>query len=355
MKKTMHFLLLFATIGAFTWLGCGSKKTEAPTTLAVDNTDLITVRTAPIKQGTMAQELHATGMLGSKSEARLAFKTGGIIAKIYVKEGDFVKAGQLLATLNLTEINAQVAQSKLGLEKAERDLQRAKNLYADTVTTLETVQNASTGADLARKNVEIAQFNQLYSEIRAPRAGKVIKKIMSEGELAGPGMPVLFINESGANDWVVRTGVSDVDWASLSVGNTASVHLDAYPGESFPGKITKLADAADPMSGTYEVEITVQSKGKRFAYGLFAKVAIQPQKAGTWAMVPIEAIIEGNGTEGFVFVPNADRKSVQKIPVKIAKIYGKEIGIAGGLSGQTEVITTGAAFLTENSTIKILE
>jgi multidrug efflux pump subunit AcrA (membrane-fusion protein) len=84
----------------------------------------------------------ASGLLSTENEARLSFKISGIIEKIFVKEGDRVRKGQLLATLKSTEIASQVQQVQLTVEKAQRDYQRANNLYKDSVVTLEQLQNA---------------------------------------------------------------------------------------------------------------------------------------------------------------------------------------------------------------------
>ena len=337
-------------------LACGKPKTAETKASTTDDAETILVRTVNVEEKNVTHDILATGTLASKSESKLSFKTGGIISKIYAKDGDDMKAGQLLATLDLTEINSQVAQAKLGVEKTERDLQRAKNLYADTVATLELVQNATTGAEFARKTLQIAEFNQRFSEIRATNSGRIIKKMMNVGELAGPGMPIFFINEAMAssNDWVVRAGVSDKDWAALRLGNSAKVQFDAYNQEQFQGKITKLADMADPMSGTYEVELTLETKGKRLASGLFAHVAMQPSGASVMTVIPIEALVEGNGTEGFVWVLQADQMSVAKVAVKINDIGGKLIGVSSGKTKLVAVITEGSSYLTERSKVRLV-
>jgi membrane fusion protein, multidrug efflux system len=358
LTQSVMMLTAFISISPI-FMSCGKPKTEnnvaTESIKKVDDAEIIAVKTVTVQTKSVVKEIVGTGMLMSKAESRLSFKTGGVISRIYVREGDDVKAGQLLATLDLTEINSQVAQAILGVQKTERDLQRAKNLYADTVATLETVQNATTGADIARKTYEIAQFNQKFSEIRAPRSGKVLKKLMNQGELAGPGMPIFFINEASANtnDWVVRVGVSDRDWAALRVGNSTQIGFDAYPNEKFTGRVSRLADMIDPASGTYEVEIAVETKGKRMAAGLFAHVKMQPSASSPMTLVPIEALVEGNGTEGFVWVLNADNVSVKKTPVKIIRIMESEVGVSGLM--QNSVITEGSSYLTEKTKVKKVE
>ena len=335
--------------------GCGEQKAAAPTE-AIDLSDeKIPVRTSPVQQLNIALPIHASGMLSSASEQRLSFKVGGIIRKIYVDEGDLVRSGQLLAVLDKTEIDAQVMQAEQALAKSERDLNRVKGLYADSSTTLEMLENATTGRDLAIESARIARFNQQYAEIRATRSGKIIKKLMNEGEITGPGTPVFVLFETGKDDWVIKINVSDRDWARLNTGMSARVSMDAYPNVNFNGKVTDLAPAADPASGLYPVEIRVTPQGKRFAPGLFATVDIDPKQARTYAVVPVEAILEGDGREAFVFALQPDGESVRKMPVQVAFLEGNMAVLAQGLEGVTEVITSGAPYLTEKKRVKKID
>ncbi len=332
--------------------GCGAKTSD---TVSVGNAvvdEFIPVHTAAVQQKTIALPIHASGILTSSAEQRLSFKIGGIIRKVYVDEGDVVRPGQLLAVLDKTEIDAQVAQAQQGLIKTERDLGRVEGLYRDSSATLELLQNATTGRDVARETARIATFNQQYAEIRATRGGKIIKKLVNEGEITGPGMPAFVLFETGANDWVVKINVSDRDWARLNLGMASRVVMDAYEGTIFNGKLSDLAPAADPASGLYPVEIRIQPQGKRFAPGLFAEVDITPAQSRPYIMVPIEAIIEGDGQTAFVFALQPDGISVKKLPVRVAFLEGNQAVIASSLEGVTEVVTTGAAYLNEKKKVK---
>ena len=267
-------------------------------------------------------------------------------------EGDYVKAGRLLAELDKTEIDAQVSQANQALQKAERDLARVQGLYRDSSATLELLENATTGRDVAVETARIARFNQQYAEIRATRSGKIIKKLMNEGEITGPGTPVFVLFETGKDDWVVKVNVSDRDWARLRLGMQASVKMDAYPGTTFRGRVSDLAPAADPANGLYPVEIRVSPQGKRFAPGLFAQVDIQPSRAQNYTVVPIEAIIEGDGQEAFVYVLKPDGRSVEKTPVRVVFLEGEMAVLADKMGDSTEVITSGAPYLTEKKKVK---
>ena len=262
-----------------------------------------------------------------------------------------MRVGQLLAVLDKTEIDAQVSQAQQALAKTERDLGRVEGLYRDSSATLEMLQNATTARDVAKETARIATFNQQYAEIRATRAGKIIKKLMNEGEITGPGTPVFVLFETGVNDWVVKINVSDRDWARLNIGMNANVRMDAYPDQVFKGKVGDLAPAADPVSGLYPVDIRIQPQGRRFAPGLFAEADITPPQTRAYATVPIEAIVEGDGQSAFVFVVQPDGISVRKTPIQVAFMEGNQAVVSNGLDTGSEIVTTGAPYLTEKKKI----
>jgi multidrug efflux system membrane fusion protein len=350
-------LVAAATMGLYCLLGgCGQPAVEPAKTAAHTSADeRIPVRTAPVQNKTFSLPVHASGMLTSSAEQRLSFKIGGVVRKITVEEGDIVRPGQLLAALDKTEIDAQVNQAEQAVLKSERDLARVEGLYRDSSATLELLQNATTGRDIARETLRIAKFNQQYAEIRATRGGKIIKKLMNEGEITGPGMPVFVLFETGNDDWVVKVSVSDRDWARLALGMKAEVVMDAYPGTTFSGTVRDLSPAADPTNGLYPVEIKVTPQGKRFAPGLFAQVEVAPQKSRAYTAVPVEAVIEGDGREAYVFALQPDGEGVRKIPVQVAFLDGNLAVLAGGLGDVSEVITAGAPYLTEKKRVRKVE
>lgn len=340
---------LAAVLIVFSVARCNEQSQAAPP----PKEEAIPVRAASVQTIAWAPVMKYAGTLASTSEARLSFKVGGIISKIYVKEGDPIGKGQLLAALDMTEINARVQQARQSVDKAQRDKDRVQHLYRDTVASLEQLQNGTTQLDLAHENLRIALFDQQYAQIRATENGTVVKKLMNEGELAAAGTPVLYVNGTGRNDWVARFGVSDKDWALLKKGDPATVTLDAYPDRIFKGTVSKLAQGADPASGTYEVEVTIQPRGARFATGLFATVQLQSRAGRTVTLLPVEALAEGDGHNGIVYVVNPDRKTVTRKAVQIAFIQKDKIAVNGGLENGSQVVTDGVGYLTPHSLIKL--
>lgn len=338
------YLPILALIGILAQACGSSDASTAPDAKAVP------VRTITLARTERQQQVHVSGLFSTDDESVLSFKTGGIIRSILVKEGDRVKAGQLLATVDLTEIGSQVKQAELGLEKATRDFQRAENLHRDSVVSLEQLQNARTGKDLAQQQYTMAQFNSRYAQIHATADGYVLRKFMQEGQLAGPGTPVLQVNGAGRGNWLLKAGIADKDWARVSEGDSATVTSDALPGRVLQGIVRSRSMGADPASGQFLVEIAVKpTSDAPMASGLFGKAAIHTRLPFTGWAVPHEAVLDGNGDQGFVFV--VVNGTAHKVLVTIAGITDREVLISKGLEGAQQLIVSGSAYVTEGSTI----
>jgi len=315
--------------------------------------DPIPVRLQPVIISHLSRMLQYSGLIASNAEARLSFKIGGIISKIYVREGDYVAPGQLLATLDLTEIDAQVQQATQNVEKSRRDEDRLKNLYRDTVASLEQLQNSHTQLTVATEALNIARFNRQYAQIRANTGGIILQKTGNEGEYVAAGATILVFDGTDRKDWVVRFGVSDKDWAVLHKGDKATVSIDAYPDHRFSGTVTKLAGGADPNNGTYAVEVTLAPAAQKLAPGLFCTLQLQPSAARSYTLIPASALTEGEGLKGFVYVLNEDKRTVKKLPVQIAFFQDDRIAISSGLDSVRQVIADGVGYLTERSVVNV--
>lgn len=298
----------------------------------------------------VAEPVHTSGKLSSKTEVKLSFKTGGIISRTYVSEGQSVKKGTPLASLNLAEIEARKQQAQQAYDKAVRDHQRVENLYRDSVATLEHLQDARTGMEVALTNLEIARFNLKYSVIEAPAAGKVLMKLAEENEIVSAGQPV-FLFGSTEDDWVVKVSLTDRDIVQVNMGDPARIGFDAYPGIGFSARVTQIGKAADPYTGTYEVELTVMPGKYELASGFIAKADILPPQADSCLLVPIDVLIEAEGHEGKLFVVKDSVAVLRSVTIRqIADM----ICITGGLDPGEKVVVEGARYLDDGEKICIV-
>jgi RND family efflux transporter MFP subunit len=292
--------------------------------------------------------VRATGLLSTSTEMKLSFKTGGIISRLHVREGESVRKGEVLARLDLSEIQAQVNQARIGLEKAERDLTRAGNLYRDSVATLEQYQNAESAFGLAKSRKNVADFNLRYSQIKAPSEGQVQKLLVEANEVIAPGYPAI-IFASTENDWVVRASLTDKDIVKLALGDTCRVFMDAFPGVVFTGEIIELGSVADPVTGTYEAELLLLQTRSEFRTGFISRVEVYPAKLSRSVVVPIEALLDANDNSAYLFT--LEKGVVARKRVRIGAILDGQVVVLDGITEGELVVTDGAKYLTSGEMV----
>ncbi len=307
------------------------------------------IRIAKVLQDSISIPVKSVGTLSSKTQSNLSFLTGGIIDRIYVSEGTRVEKDELLAKLNMTEINSRVRQATLGLEKSRRDFRRVENLYRDTVATLEQYQDAKTALDVAKADYEIAFFNKKNSEIRAPANGKILKKLKESNEIVAPGHPVLVFASTEA-EWVLTVNLSDRDIVRVKAGDSASVSFDAYPGEDFSAIVHEIANAANPLSGTYELELKLLDLPEQLVTGLIGKAKILPPPEN-FLILPHESLVEAIGNQGVVF--KMENGHPVRTPVKIINITSAGIILNDGLNEGDTVITDGNVWIKDGDKVEI--
>lgn len=368
-------LVLWLLIAAFMLFGC---KPEPPQSVESPATP-VTVLT--VQDTSMAHPVLSSGVLRSRNQIRMSFKTGGVIEKIYVKEGQTVKRGQKLAKLNLTEVEARsaqtlnqstqadigVAQAELGLEKAQRDFDSAKDLLKDSLIILDDYLNAQTALNvakeqlafakeqqgLAKANQSIANFNKKYSYITAPKSGTILKKLAEPSELIGPGMPVLIL-APGKQDWVIETGLSEQQIVRITEDNIAQIRFLAFPDQRFTGKVLQLPASLDPESGSFEVEIAVQDPPLNLITGFLADCQIFPATKEQAFLIPLEAIVDAQGREGHVYLLEND-SMVQQQTIRYDRLTNEGVIVSQTLQPGDRIVVKGANYLVPGAKVVIEE
>jgi len=331
-------------ISIFVLYGCGDQKSPEK------ENSKVPVKTMMVQSRQVVFPIHCTGTLSKKSEMKLSFKTGGLISKIHADEGELVHKGDMMATLNLSEIKAHASQATQALNKAQRDYVRVKNLFRDSVATLEQLQNTQTALQVASSNDHIAQFNLKYSVIRAPADGRVLKRLAEPNEMIAPGHPV-FLFSNTDNEWVVRCNLSDLDRVKVHYFDSARILFDAYPLHTFQAILTEMGDWADPFTGTYEIELTVRADTLDLVSGFIGKVSIFPDLKKYRVMIPAGALVMGKGEKGFVYKVVNGKPVMQGIT--FSSIQGDSLAVLQGLHSGDKIITEGSYYVDNSSEILI--
>lgn len=342
--------ICFVTIAASLLLwGCHTS--TQPAADQQNRREPIAVRLKAVRPVTGTEPIVATGLLTPRREVRLSFKVGGVIQRLYVQPGESVRVGQLLATLNTTELNAQAEQANQLYTKAERDWQRTQRLYRDSVATLEQLQNQTTALETSRQTLLLARTSQGQTRLYATLSGVVQARPVNEGELVAPGTPVVTLTSASQSDWVLRVGIADKAWTRLHVGDPAQVLLDVFGNQPLKAQVVALSQGADPASGLYQADLQVRAEKHRLVAGLFGKATLYPSQHDQLMAIPVDAIVEGDDEKAFTYVLNGH--VAHKQPLNVLYIRNNEAFVRLTGNAITNVITDGSAYLEEGSPVQI--
>lgn len=309
------------------------------------------VKTVTAQWQDYSRPVPISGVLENKSEQNLAFKMGGLLKKVAVDEGQWVKKGQLLAALDLEEINAQVAKAESVLANARRNLERFQSLQGLDALSVEQLQRAETQVEVAHSDLRVARFNQRHAVIKAPADGRVLKRFVEVNEMVANGKPA-FLFAARKSGWVLRAGVTDRDIVRLSLNDSAAVAFDAWPGYTFAAVVSELAGRAD-RSQTFEVELRLADDSSRQLLAGFVGHAVITPVTGQQAMlIPAAAMVRAADGLADVFVVS-DESVAQPRQVTLLTLESGHLVVVDGLLAGERVVTEGAAYLTAGRAVVI--
>jgi len=218
---------------------------------------------------------------------------------------------------------------------------------------LEQYQNTKTAFDVAKANLDVAKFNLTHSKIIAQSNGTIYRKTVEENELVGPGNPIIIMGTN--NNWKIKSSVTDIDISKIKLGDSVKVFLDAFPRKLFHGKIKQIAGSANPYSGTYDIEISLNSDGKKLVSGMIANINILPSLKQKCYLIPIQAIVNAKDNKADIFTINTDKTVAKKIKVSLNGILEDKVIIRNDGQKIDQVILDGVEYLSNNQKIKIVK
>ncbi len=338
----------------------------------------MTVELAAVKRGDMSESLSVVGNLIGAATVEAVPKVAGRLETVNVRLGDRVARGQRLAKVEDREILEQVKQAQASFEVsaatvrqreadlklAQTNLDRSRSLYERQLIPRQTFddtdaryQAAAAALDLARAQYSQAQarldelkINLANTTIISPVAGFVGKRVLDPGAWVTPNSVFISVVDIG----VVRliANVVEKDLRRITQGMKADVSVDAFPGETFEGRIAHVAPVLDPATRTAQIEVEVQNSSFRLKPGMYAKVDFVVERKEKTLVVPANAVVDLRGQKG-VFLP--DEGDVARFkPVSVGMSQPEQIEILEGLTEGMRVVTTGAAALREGDRVVLL-
>jgi membrane fusion protein, multidrug efflux system len=354
------------------------------------------VEFAVVKRAPVAEQILVVGNLIGEATVQVVPRVNGRLASVAVKLGDSVKRGQMIAKVEDLEIQEQVRQAEaafqvgqatirqrdadLTLARTNRD--RSKSLYDRQLLPQQTYddtearyQAAEAQTDLARAQFEQAKarleelkITLANTIIGSPVDGFVSKRFSDPGAFVGPNSPVVAVVDIRTVRMVAN--LIEKDSKRVPAGTVAAVEVDAFPGEKFTGRVSRVAPVFDPATRTAEMEIEIPNAGYRLKPGMYARVQLTVGSKADALTVPRNALVEIEGKAGvFIAAPAAGSSgpaqgpgqpasqqgpvalTAKFLPVQTGIRDGEHIEITSGVNDGARVITTGAGALKDGDRI----
>jgi RND family efflux transporter MFP subunit len=322
--------------------GCG-KKSETSVARGKD----VKGTTGQATRAEIPRLVTATGSLEAGKTIMVSTRMMGWVRQIYVTEGQSVAKGDLLVSIDDSDLLAKKAQAEAGiveakavLDNAEKMAERFEKLYAEKSVSKQQLDDVTTGRDRAAAGLKMAEaglaevkVHLSYLSLTAPADGIVARKMIEEGDMANPGMPLISLESIGAMKVVAHLGEKDV--SAVEVGDPVTVDVTSLDAAVFTATVDKIIPAANPGSRTYDIEILLPDPDPRLKSGMFARVSI-PVGTRQAVTVPAEAVIRRGQLTG-VWIVNEDGTAHLRW-VRQGRTSGAAVEILSGLSGNETVV-----------------
>jgi RND family efflux transporter MFP subunit len=296
------------------------------------------------------QSIAYNGTIEESESIPLSFSTVGNVARVLVSEGDFVKKGQLLASLN-DETYKNIYEMSLASQKQAEDaykrllpMYKNGNLPEIKYVEVETgLQQAKSAALISKKNVDDCR---LYS----PVDGIVGKRSIDPGMSAIPNLTSITIVK--IDKVLAKVPVSESEISSIKIGDKAKIKIAALKDPDFIGTIEEIGVMADPIAHTYKIKIGILNKSHQIKPGMICNVTINRINEAAGLFVTNSALLVDEKGRNFVYAVNGD-KAFRKY-VTTGKLLRNGVEITSGLNNGEQIVVTGQQKLDDNTPVRIV-
>jgi RND family efflux transporter MFP subunit len=356
-RLTIGAIVAIILIAIATWVSMHGKGADAPASAA--QAPVVTVISPG--RSTVSNSVSATGSLAARVEMPVGVVgEGGAVTRVLVQPGDWVRAGQVLATVErsvqteqVRSLAAQVEVNRADAKLAQAQLDRAKALVARGFISQADIdqRTATRDAANARVNVAIAQLAEQRArtgrlDIRAPAAGLVLTRAVEPGQIVSAGSAILFrMAKDGEMEMLAQ--LSEGDLATIRPGNGATVTPVGGTAQ-FAGRVWQVSPVVDSQTRQGIARIAIPYN-PAIRPGGFASATIV-SGTGYAPMLP-ESAVQSDEKGNYVYVVNG-RDEVQRRDVKIGQVTDVGVAILNGLNGDERIVASAGAFLTPGQKVK---
>ncbi len=346
----MNCKIIIPFLAALAAVSCGSRNGGSqqpagpgfPGAPGADVTPSVEVVSASARD--VAQESTYSSSVEPYATNNIMPQTGARIRKINVEVGDYVVKGQVLAEMD----RLQLEQLELQIQNDEVEYARLKGLYEEGGVSQSDFEAAELGYKVRKTNYQNLLENTI---LRSPINGFVTARNFDVGDMFAMSAPLFTVQQVVPVKLLV--GISENEYTKVKKGDVVSITVDALPGRSFSGKVSRLYPTINAATHTFNAEVVVQNADRALRPGMFARVTVN---FGTnhRIVLPDRCIVKQEGTgQRFVYLLNND-DTVSYIPVTVGRHIGSEYEIVDGITEGDTVVSKGQATLKDGVKVVVL-
>jgi membrane fusion protein, multidrug efflux system len=356
MKKLLLFVLAVAVLGGAGmywkyWKHSTSSAAQKPVAKAGGGAPRgLPVRTGIVKTGTITEEVSAVGTLLASESVMIRPETDGRIAEIHFAEGQAVRQGDRLVSLDTSEVKAQLAGVEAELTLNRNRMMRAEDLQARNFISVQALDEARENLNKsAARQAEIrARLDKMT--VKAPFDGVAGLRQVSPGAYVKAGQDIARLEGIGTLKADFR--VPELFLRKIRVNQQVQVGVDAFPGESFRGAIYAVEPAVDEQTRTVLLRARIPNPGVRLKPGMFARVNLVLDTRENALIVPEQALVPRGG-ERYVFRAVDGKAVLAKVEIGLRR--PGEVEIIRGLEAGEEIVLDGQLRLQDKSPLMVIK
>lgn len=339
--------------------GCGGREASPPPSPPAPAAP-VKIGAARARVGPVTRGVTLPGTIRADRQAVLYAKVSGYLKTIRVDQGDRVKAGDLIAEVEVPEMTADLARQRVEVQVAQvawKRLDDAKT-RAPNLVMPQTVDDARGRYDMAAATLERTQTLLSFARITAPFDGIVTKRHVDPGAFI-PAATSGSVAQSAAVVTIMDIGrvrvevaIPEQEAAVVKAGLPASLSLDELPGRVFEGSITRLGYALDPATRTMMTEIDLPNPGRELRPGMYGSVNLTLERKKEALVIPIDALVVDK-TRTFVFTLAGDK--ARRVAVKVGFKDATSAEILEGVALDQQVLLAARAALTDGQAVLVSE
>jgi membrane fusion protein (multidrug efflux system) len=320
--------------------GKNGDKPKTPVPVSV-----VAVRLAPV-----SSYITSTANLVADNEVKIVAESEGRIAQLLVEEGQFVQAGQALASLVRDDAEIALNKARVRSNNARAAHRRASEMQTANLISAGDFDKTKMENDVAVQELAEAQWRLGKTLIRAPFAGRVTERVVTRGQHLNPGDTLFTITDF--DPLIARIYLPERDVVALDEGRQVRITMKADERIVFMGRVRQISPVVDTATGTVKVTIEGINPPAAARPGAFVNIAITRETRSKAVVVPREAVVR-ELREAHVFV--TDGKVARKRGVALGLEEGDLVETTAGLKPGERVIVAGQGGLKDGSPVKVLE